>query len=54
MRILCLDDEELALQMLEMSVKKAAPEAEVWFSASAPKDAAAPPSAAHAVSFVPW
>ena len=30
MRILCLDDEELALQMLEMSVKKAAPEAEVW------------------------
>ena len=30
MRILCLDDEELALQMLEMCVKKARPEAEVW------------------------
>jgi two-component SAPR family response regulator len=30
MRILCLDDEELALQMLEMCVKKAKPEAEVW------------------------
>ena len=25
MRILCLDDEELALQMLEMCVKKAKP-----------------------------
>lgn len=30
MRILCLDDEELALQMLEMCVKKAKPDAEVW------------------------
>ena len=30
MRILCLDDEELALQMLEMCVKKAKPEADVW------------------------
>ena len=30
MRILCLDDEEPALQMLEMCVKKARPEAEVW------------------------
>ena len=30
MRILCLDDEELALQMLEMCVKKARPDAEVW------------------------
>jgi two-component SAPR family response regulator len=30
MRILCLDDEELALQMLEICVKKARPEAEVW------------------------
>ena len=29
MRILCLDDEELALQMLEMCVKKAKPEADV-------------------------
>ena len=29
MRILCLDDEELALQMLEMCVKKVKPEAEV-------------------------
>ena len=30
MRILCLDDEELALQMLEICVKKAKPDAEVW------------------------
>ena len=30
MRILCLDDEELALQMLEMCVKKAKPDADVW------------------------
>ena len=30
MRILCLDDEELALQKLEMCVKKAKPDAEVW------------------------
>ena len=29
MRILCVDDEELALQMLEMSIKKAKPDAEV-------------------------
>lgn len=29
MRILCCDDEELALQMLEISVKKAKPEADV-------------------------
>ena len=29
MRILCVDDEELALQMLEMSVKKAKPDADV-------------------------
>ena len=28
MRILCVDDEPLALQMLEMSVKKAKPDAE--------------------------
>ena len=30
MRILCVDDEPLALQMLEMSVKKAKPDAEVF------------------------
>ena len=30
MRILCVDDEPLALQMLEMSVKKAKPDAEVY------------------------
>jgi two-component SAPR family response regulator len=29
MRILCVDDEELALQMLEMSIKKAKPDADV-------------------------
>ena len=29
MRILCLDDEELALQMLELSIKKAKPDADV-------------------------
>ena len=29
MRILCVDDEPLALKMLEMSVKKARPDAEV-------------------------
>ena len=30
MRILCLDDEERALEMLEMCVKKAKPDADVW------------------------
>ena len=29
MRILCLDDEELALQMLELSIQKAKPDADV-------------------------
>ena len=29
MKILCVDDEPLALQMLELSVKKARPEAEI-------------------------
>ena len=29
MRIMCVDDEPLALQMLELSVKKAKPDAEV-------------------------
>ena len=29
MKILCLDDEELALKMLQMAVEKARPDAEV-------------------------
>ena len=37
MKILCVDDEPLALQMLEMSVKKAKPEANVM-SFRKPKD----------------